>query len=358
MSINLIILAITMSLTVTVFAMFALRPYASSLGLVDRPGGHKQHSGDVPVIGGIAMFIGMFAGLYLVKSDMMIFLITLVATGTLVAVGALDDRRTVPASFRMLAQLGAILVMIFGDNQRLLDIGDPFGTGIIFMGNYEIIFTVVVSLTVINAFNMADGADGLAGSLAFVALIAIAIACGPGSLFFAVSMTIAASIFGFLLFNYPGKLNQGAKVFMGDAGSTLLGFVIVWISIGVSGGAVKLISPVHCLWFAAIPVFDCLTCFVRRSFQKKSPFSAGRDHFHHRLQASGYSGRQSLGVLVGLQASYAAIGVAGHYAGIADHLMFAAWSALGLSQSLIISLIGGTVRFPRWTRRRGWDIPN
>jgi UDP-GlcNAc:undecaprenyl-phosphate GlcNAc-1-phosphate transferase len=96
---------------------------------------------------------------------------------------------------------------------------------------------------------------------------------------------------------------------------------------------------VHALWFAAVPIFDCLTCFVRRALQGKSPFTAGRDHFHHILRRAGFGVRQKLGILTGMQLVYAIIGLAGHFAGVPDYLMFAAWSVLGLSQYRIIRAI-------------------
>jgi UDP-GlcNAc:undecaprenyl-phosphate GlcNAc-1-phosphate transferase len=123
---------------------------------------------------------------------------------------------------------------------------------------------------------------------------------------------------------------------MGDAGSTLLGFAIVWITIGISQGSERTISPVHCLWFAALPIFDFFTCFVQRIVRGKTPFTPGRDHMHHILQRGGFSVQQRLAILVGMQSFYSMVGIAGHYSGAPDVLMFAAWSLLGLSQAAIL----------------------
>ena len=173
--------------------------------------------------------------------------------------------------------------MFYGSGFRLDDIGDPFGIGIISMGPFTLVFTVVVSLTVINAYNLIDGADGLAGSLALVALLAIAFVGGPADPSTAIALTVSAAVFGFLLFNYPTTWNRPIRSFMGDAGSTFVGFTILWVVLGASQGSDRLISPVTGLWFASVPIYDCLTCFVRRSLKGKSPFSPGRDHFHHVL---------------------------------------------------------------------------
>jgi len=131
---------------------------------------------------------------------------------------------------------------------------------------------------------------------------------------------------------------------MGDAGSTLLGLAIVWVTLGIAQGAERVISPVHCLWFAALPVFDCLSCFVCRILKKKSPFTPGRDHFHHSLRRGGFGVRATVQILVGFQAAYAIVGLTGYFAGVPDVVMFALWSILGLSQRWVIRTIAKSHR--------------
>ena len=142
---------------------------------------------------------------------------------------------------------------------------------------------------------MVDGIDGLAGSLALVALLAIAVIAGSAHDALVATLIIAIAVVAFLVFNFPTIRNRGMRCFMGDAGSTLLGFMIVWVTLGVSQGEGRVISPVYCLWFASIPVYDLLTCFVRRALRGKSPFTPGRDHFHHALRRGGFGVRESLG---------------------------------------------------------------
>ncbi len=113
---------------------------------------------------------------------------------------------------------------------------------------------------------------------------------------------------------------------------------MVWVTLGISSGSDRLISPVHCLWFASIPIYDIFTCFVRRMARGKSPFTPGRDHFHHTLRRGGFGVRRTLGILVALQAGYAIIGIAAHTHGIPDVVMFAAWSVLGVSQLSMLRL--------------------
>ena len=324
---------------VTVAFMVALRPVATSIGLIDRPGGRKSHNGDVPIIGGMAMFIGALSGLAVVGTPTHATTSLILASMLLITIGSLDDRYGIPAGVRILVQIAAILVMTYGADLALASLGNPFGFGEILLGPFTLIGTLIVSITVVNAYNLVDGADGLAGILALIALAAVAVVAGPGVAATVIALTVLSAVLGFLLFNFPAKANRSYRSFMGDAGSTFLGFTVVWVTMGVSQGSEALISPVVGLWFASIPVYDSLTCFVRRSMARKSPFKPGRDHFHHTLKRGGFSVRQTLAILGGLQALYATIAIVAHFAGVPDSILFAAWAVLGLTQWMVIRAI-------------------
>jgi UDP-GlcNAc:undecaprenyl-phosphate GlcNAc-1-phosphate transferase len=337
---------------VTAVFMFALRPVAVEVGLVDRPGGRKSHVGEVPIIGGIAMFLGMFIGLVVVPIPGDVVLSVFVGSALLVIVGVFDDRMGLPPTVRIATQIAVVLIMVYGAGLSLAAIGDPFGMGDISMGRFTLALTALVSLTLINAYNLIDGADGLAGSLAAIALMSVAIASGLTSLPAAIAITVVAAIVGYLVFNFPTPWNTRLRTFMGDAGSTLLGFTIVWITLSVTQGPERLISPVHCLWFASVPIYDCLTCFVRRILDGKSPFTPGRDHFHHTLLRGGMPVRKNLAVLAGLQGIYAMVGLVGHFANVPDVVMFAGWAVIGLSQRFAIVQLANQHRLRGLKRRR------
>ena len=331
--------AIAVALIVTIAFMFALRPIAKRVELVDRPDGRKLHTGNIPIIGGLAMFVGVMSGLSILGLDPSFLVNIFVASFLLVVIGVIDDKYPLPAAARIATQVAVVLIMIYGADLYLADMGDPFGTGLITTGPFMLIFTMLVTVTMINAYNMIDGLDGLAGSLTLVALVSVAAVAGVNSPIGVEALVIAASVFGFLLFNFPVRWNRPVRSFMGDAGSTLLGFTVVWVTLGVVQGEARVISPVHALWFAAVPIFDCVTCFVRRSLQGRSPFAPGRDHFHHILLQGGFGVRTILGILTFVQVIYAIIGLSGFYAGVPDYIMFAAWLVLGLSQRRIIRAI-------------------
>jgi UDP-GlcNAc:undecaprenyl-phosphate GlcNAc-1-phosphate transferase len=192
---------------------------------------------------------------------------------------------------------------------------------------------------VVNAFNLVDGMDGLAGLLAIIALLGTVFVSGfehPASM---IALITISSISAFLIFNFPVPANRDVRCFMGDAGSTLLGFIVVWVTIGISQGPERVVSPVIGLWFASLPSYDLFTCFVRRMINGYSPFRPGRDHFHHTLKRSGLAVRQVVAILSGMQLLYATIGISAHFIGIPDVYMFVSWSVLGVSQRWIMGKI-------------------
>ena len=176
MNLSLVIPAAVIALLVTISFMVALRPVAKSIGLIDRPGGRKKHLGDVPLIGGIAMFLGVVAGASIVVEPNVATISLLVASLMLIVVGVVDDIHAVPPIVRILVQIAAVLLMIYGANLALAGIGSPFGLGEIEFGPFTLIATMVVAITVVNAYNLVDGADGLAGTIAVVTLAALAVA--------------------------------------------------------------------------------------------------------------------------------------------------------------------------------------
>lgn len=337
----------TVAFAVATIFMFALRPFALSIGLVDAPNGRKSHVGNVPVIGGIAMFVGMFAGFIILPIPGIVLLNMFIASFILVVIGIIDDRFGLSAATRLASHVVAVILMFFGAKLSLLDIGDPFGTGLVTLGRVTLIFTTLVFVTMINAYNFVDGADGLAGSLTLIGLLAVSVVSGLSSVWGVAALSVSAAIVGFLLFNFPSDFNRSFRSFMGDTGSTLLGFTMAWVTLGVCQGPDRAISPVFCLWFAAIPIFDLLTCFIRRLMRERSPLAPGKDHFHHILERGNRKVRRALSILTGLQLVYAVVALVCHSFAVPDVVMFVAWSILGLTQRWTIWQIAKYGRLSR-----------
>ena len=135
---------------------------------------------------------------------------------------------------------------------------------------------------------------------------------------------------------------------MGDAGSTLLGFVVVWFALSICQGADRSMSPVAALWFALMPLSDFFSCFVRRVARGKMPLHAGREHFHYVLMRAGLSGRQVLAVLLAFSVLYAAVGLIGARNKLPDWALFAPWFTLLALQPFIIRGLAVYLRHRRW----------
>jgi UDP-GlcNAc:undecaprenyl-phosphate GlcNAc-1-phosphate transferase len=312
---------------VTIVLVLALRPFATAVGLVDIPGGRKRHGCPVPVIGGLAMAIGLGFGASLVALPEF-GLTLLLAMYLLVLVGTLDDRFDLPVKVRLIAQACASILVVFGSETIVSDLGSAFFVDSplgFFAGPFSILFVLVV----VNAFNVIDGIDGLAGGLALLALVGLAI-FGFGTDVFALVAVLFAVVCAYLLFNLPFKFNRRLRTFMGDAGSTALGLGIATLGIALCQGANAKMSPVIGLWLIAVPVFDLFSAIARRMAAGKSPLASDSEHLHHVLLASGWPARAVLVFMLSLAALFCAIGIVANAFHVPDGVMCVAWIASGL----------------------------
>ncbi|MGH8175537.1 MAG: MraY family glycosyltransferase [Steroidobacter sp.] len=324
-------------LLVTILFMFALRPAARGMGLIDRPGGRKMHVGEVPVIGGLAMTGGLVVGSLYSYDAIAGFPFFMTALAVLVFIGALDDRYDLPASVRFLAQICAALLMVAGADVSARDLGFVFFGELVELGWFSVPFTIAIVLTAVNAFNMFDGSDGVAGVQALIALVFMGFACvlSGAMAYLPIVAGMIGCVLGFLLFNWPSQRTRNVRAFMGDAGSTMLGFSLAWISIELSQAPVRAISPVVILWVFALPIFDLFSSMIRRVMQGFSPFHGDSEHLHHVLRRYGLSSRRVAQVVLLTANLLAAIGVGGHLNGLADGWLFLAWAILGVAYHVV-----------------------
>lgn len=324
------------SFALTLLAIFALRPLAIAVDLVDRPGGRKTHFGDVPIVGGLAMLLGIVLGGGLLPLQAAPPPTFLAACSVLVTVGLVDDRFEISPWARLPVQVVAALILMTGASAVVTTLGDPLGTGPIeFTKLGSVIFTVAIVMAAINAFNMLDGLDGLAGAIALIGLLALAIVSGAdgGA---GQTLVIAGSVAAFLIFNMPTQFNRHVRCFMGDSGSTLLGFCVAWLCIQVSQGPGREVAPVTTLWVVALPVYEVVWSTVRRLLRGTSPFRPDSKHFHHLLLAAGFGVRGTFAILTTLALLLAAFGVMAHYAGLSDTVSFVLLAVSGVA---VVSLM-------------------
>jgi len=294
-----LVAASAIALAVTLFSIFSMRPLARRLGLVDRPDERKRHRGRVPLIGGLCFFLGTIAGLlYLGYIDRFVAGL-LVPCALIVMTGAVDDLHSLSVRSRLVIQTCAAGLVIAATGVYLDDTGQVFGNAGLHLGLAGIPITIVAVIGLINAFNMLDGIDGLAASLAMVSIGAIMLFSGAGLPTLGVMLLLQvlfASLVPYLFVNLGWP--DGRKVFMGDAGSTLIGFLLGWSLVYLSDKGVQRLQPVDALWCVALPVMDTLAVMFRRMRKRLSPFKPDRQHLHHLLQDTGCSARTTLAAIV------------------------------------------------------------
>jgi len=313
-------------------AIVALRSIAIAVDLVDRPGGRKTHNGDVPVVGGLAMFLGVVLGVGLLPLPGSSAGAFLSACAILVTVGLNDDRFDLSPWTRFPGQIAAALVLVIGSGAMVVTLGNPFGTGVINFSEYGSIgFTIFIVISAINAFNMLDGMDGLAGTVALTSFLAIAYVSYTAGLEIplTISLVMIGAVSAFLLFNVPLRGGSTAQCFMGDAGSTLLGFCVAWLCIQISQGATKPVTSVTILWFVALPLYELMWSTIRRVIRGVSPFKADTNHFHHLLLKAGFGPRGAFAVFTTLTCLLAGLGLLCRHYGLPDRSSLVLLAVLG-----------------------------
>lgn len=322
---------------VTVTMMLALRPMAIQTRLVDIPGGRKTHHGEVPVIGGLAIFAGLLATVLAMGVMSEGEAPLLVAAGVMVAVGAMDDRFDLPPNARILAHIAAVMTLVLASGMRVENLGNLLGFGDIELGSFDFVFTVVAAIALVNAFNMLDGLDGLAGGVALVALIGLSYNFwGEEHGAFVVALSLVGSLTAFLIFNIPAKFNRPVLAFMGDAGSTLLGFAMAGLALAAVQPGPHRMPPVVVLWLLPVPILELFTSTFRRLATGLSPMQADRGHFHHKLLEAGFSVRSIFILYLGASALSATAGLWAWQAGASEPVLF--YSFLFLSAVWVVSM--------------------
>jgi UDP-GlcNAc:undecaprenyl-phosphate/decaprenyl-phosphate GlcNAc-1-phosphate transferase len=327
-----------LAFVVTAAVIVVLRPIALRVGLVDVPNARKSHTGQVPLIGGVSIFMSLillFSGQLILANPSSTIanpsVSFLLATLILIVVGVWDDLKDLSAYARFGAQIVAALIMIFGGGVMLVDLGElNLLGGTLYLSYMSVPFTVFATLGIINAINMCDGLDGLSGSLSFTSLLGLGAAnllWGSYDPFFCV---MAASIAGFLFFNMRTFWRDKAWVFLGDAGSMMIGLTLCWLAISMSQGELRVISPAAALWFLMVPLFDAVSMMVRRIQRKRSPFTADKEHLHHVFLLAGFSVSETVAIMTGFALSGVLVGLGGMYLGISDAVMATAFVAAGV----------------------------
>jgi len=293
------------------FLVVILNPISNKIGLVDKPSVRKQHEGDIPLIGGLAMFgsCSLAALFYVPGSNEMSYL--LAACGLLVMTGSIDDRFDLHYRIRLASQAVATCLLVFGADTHLSSFGNILGYGEMSLGLFSIPITVLAVIGMVNAFNMIDGIDGLSGGIGLISTTGLYILIGDiisdGAENILILMMGALSAYLMLNLHFFPKWTP--KIFMGDAGSMVLGFVIVTFLIKYSQDSKVIIMPVTALWIVAVPLMDIIATSIRRIRHGKNPFHPDRTHVHHIFLRAGFSKRFTLLSILSIQLTATLLGI-------------------------------------------------
>ncbi|HMK19421.1 MAG TPA: MraY family glycosyltransferase [Chitinophagaceae bacterium] len=257
--------------------------------LFDRPNARKEHSVPTPTFGGISIFVGMMVSLlFWFKFNNHPAIITFFLSMILLfGVGIMDDLKDLAARYKLVIEAGvATLLAISGI--RITSFGGLFGINELHI-TAQYIITVVTIVGITNAFNLIDGIDGLAGGLGFMSLVTLGIflTISKDLNYAMIAFALAGALLGFLYFNF-----NPAKIFMGDTGSLVLGFIIAVLCVQLMKINSTPVIPniyVFTLGIVMIPVFDTLRVFGTRIWKGRSPFSADKTHIHHLITTKGFT---------------------------------------------------------------------
>ena len=302
------------ALFATASLIILLSSRAHHVGLVDIPCSRKLHTAEIPTVGGIAIFGGFLLALFSSPFTPVYLVGFVLPAFLLVVIGAIDDSISLSHKPRFMVQLLAGLLMTIAGGVVIDQLGALLLPGtVITLGLFAIPVTIFCLVGMVNALNMTDGVDGLAGSLTLVALLGLGTVAYLGGQFPILEKLsfLGVSLIGFLAFNARFLWRKHAAIFLGDSGSTFLGFALLWFSVSMSQGEQAVMTPVTPLWFVAVPLFDTVTVLIRRMRDKRSPFKADREHLHHLLLAAGFSVGQTVLMLSAVALLFVIAGIAG-----------------------------------------------
>ncbi|WP_348771887.1 UDP-N-acetylglucosamine--undecaprenyl-phosphate N-acetylglucosaminephosphotransferase [Pseudoalteromonas sp. MMG013] len=330
-------------------SIFMIKPVAEKVGLVDTPCNRKQHVGAIPLIGGVSIFFAVLISIIVFLPMEKRLVVYLVCAAAIVLLGVIDDYRQLGVKIRLCVQSLVALLMMWGSDTYIHNLGNVFGLGVIDLGLWGIPFTVIAVIAAINAFNMIDGIDGLAGAMSIITFTAILmLMMVNGAELSVLPLIIIATIVPYLAFNLGVLGHKNRKIFMGDAGSMFIGLSVIWLlMIATQSDGNNAFSAVTALWIIAVPLMDMMAIIIRRVKKRQSPFMADRDHLHHVFMRIGFSSRKALASISVFAIFFASVGILGELLEVPESLMFTLFVIVFISYSACIQHAWKVARFLR-----------
>lgn len=297
-----ILVPLGVALVISFIATPLVKTFAHKVGAIDVPNDERRvHNHPIPRLGGLAIFLGFLISVVLFADIERQVQGILFGAVIIVIVGVIDDIVPLPALLKFVIQIGAALVAVyFGVRIEIISNPNIFSSAeYVSFGAWSIPITVIWIVAITNSVNFIDGLDGLAcgvSTIASITMLVIAIFTQQ----FNVAIILAAltgSCLGFI----PYNLNP-AKIFMGDTGSLLLGYLLATLSITGVFKFYAIISFAVPFLALGLPIFDILFAVIRRLIKGQNPMHPDRGHFHHRLIDMGLNQKQAVAILYILSA--------------------------------------------------------
>ena len=297
-----VLLALGAALVISFITTPVARSFARKVGAVDVPkDARRVHDHPIPRLGGLAIFLGFILSVVLFADVNMQVRGILLGAIVIVVVGAIDDIMPLPAVLKLVVQIGAALIAVaFGVRIELLSNPNIWSSAeFLNLGIWSVPVTVMWIVGITNSVNLIDGLDGLAvgvSAIASMAMLVVSLVLGQINTAILLAALVGACI-GFM----PYNLNP-AKIFMGDTGALLLGYVMATVSITGLLKFYAIISFTVPLLALGLPIFDTLFAIIRRLLKGQNPMRPDRGHFHHRLIDMGLSQKQAVAILYSISA--------------------------------------------------------
>lgn len=290
---------------------FAMTPvvkrFAFKIKAIDVPKDNRRmHKRPIPRLGGLAIIFGFMVSILCFGEMTKSLAATLIGAMIIAVMGIVDDVKALDAKPKFLIQIIAALIVVLCGELRIKVFTNPIiwsGLPYIVLPEWvSIVFSVLWIVFITNAVNFIDGLDGLAAGVSAIMTVSMVFIAGRlGEYSVAIIGTaLMGACFGFLPYNF-----NPAKIFMGDTGSTFLGFILATLSIQGVFKSYAVISFAVPLLILGLPLFDAIFAMIRRIMKGQSPMHADRGHLHHRLIDMGFSQKQTVFIL------YAISGVLG-----------------------------------------------
>ncbi|GEN89748.1 glycosyltransferase family 4 protein [Oceanobacillus sojae] len=312
-------IAFFISAITALLVTYPVKKLAVKMGVMDKPNHRKIHQKATPRLGGLAIFIGaLFGMIYLQPSHIYVDEI-LIGSIIILITGALDDKYTIRPIIKLSGQVIAASLLIYA-GLVIERITIPL-LGVVELGFLGPVLTFFWIIGITNAINLIDGLDGLATGVTTIALISIfAMALVDYQVLVAyLCITFIGANIGFLYHNfYP------AKIYMGDTGSNLLGYIVAIISILGLFKNITFFSFIIPVVILAVPIFDTLVAMIRRMYNKESIMTADRRHIHYQLIDAGYSHQKTVVIIYLFSALFGIIGILFSEADLTISLFFTA----------------------------------